>query len=178
MCSLIRRNARAFWLLIALGSLCLAGRGLFCRRALHGPGAARLDGVRPGHETRTGAASGAVSLRLRPIRCLVALDRFMAGTVRNGQYGPSAMRLVVARCEVLYTGRLTATLAEAVRLLVFKADGSVLVHDDAGAYKPLNRSRRGFARKKPRTGSAKAVRTLAASCGQRARPSLRRRRGD
>jgi RecB family endonuclease NucS len=48
------------------------------------------------------------------------------------------MRLLVARCEVLYTGRLTATLPEAVRLLVFKADGSVLVHDDSGAYKPLN----------------------------------------
>jgi endonuclease len=48
------------------------------------------------------------------------------------------MRLVVARCEVHYTGRLTATLPEAVRLLVFKADGSVLVHDDAGGYKPLN----------------------------------------
>ena len=39
------------------------------------------------------------------------------------------MRLVVARCEVLYTGRLTARLPEAVRLLMFKADGSVLVHD-------------------------------------------------
>src|SRR6266852_4754827 len=49
-----------------------------------------------------------------------------------------AMRLVVARCEVVYTGRLTATLPEATRLLVFKADGSVLVHDDSGAYKPLN----------------------------------------
>ena len=48
------------------------------------------------------------------------------------------MRLVVARCEVDYTGRLTAVLPEAVRLLVFKADGSVLVHDDAGGYKPLN----------------------------------------
>ena len=48
------------------------------------------------------------------------------------------MRLVVARCEVNYTGRLTAVLPEAVRLLVFKADGSVLIHDDAGGYKPLN----------------------------------------
>jgi endonuclease len=48
------------------------------------------------------------------------------------------MRLLVARCEVHYTGRLTAVLPEAVRLLVFKADGSVLVHDDAGGYKPLN----------------------------------------
>jgi hypothetical protein len=48
------------------------------------------------------------------------------------------MRLLVARCEVLYTGRLTASLPEAVRLLIFKADGSFLVHDDAGGYKPLN----------------------------------------
>src|SRR5689334_24739596 len=48
------------------------------------------------------------------------------------------MRLVVARCEVRYTGRLTAVLPEAVRLLILKADGSVLVHDDAGGYKPLN----------------------------------------
>jgi RecB family endonuclease NucS len=48
------------------------------------------------------------------------------------------MRLLVARCEVRYTGRLTAVLPEAVRLLIFKADGSVLVHDDAGGFKPLN----------------------------------------
>ncbi len=48
------------------------------------------------------------------------------------------MRLVVARCEVSYTGRLTAFLPEATRLLVFKADGSVLVHADSGGYKPLN----------------------------------------
>jgi endonuclease len=48
------------------------------------------------------------------------------------------MRLVVARCEVLYTGRLTARLPDAVRLLMFKADGSFLVHDDAGGFRPLN----------------------------------------
>jgi endonuclease len=48
------------------------------------------------------------------------------------------MRLVVALCEVTYTGRLTAVLPEAARLLVLKADGSVLVHDDTGGYKPLN----------------------------------------
>jgi endonuclease len=48
------------------------------------------------------------------------------------------MRLLVARCEVRYTGRLNALLPEAVRLLILKADGSVLVHDDAGGYKPLN----------------------------------------
>jgi RecB family endonuclease NucS len=48
------------------------------------------------------------------------------------------MRLIVARCEVSYTGRLTAHLPEALRLLIVKADGSVLVHADAGGYKPLN----------------------------------------
>ena len=48
------------------------------------------------------------------------------------------MRLLVARCEVTYTGRLNAVLPEAVRLLILKADGSVLVHDDAGGFKPLN----------------------------------------
>ena len=48
------------------------------------------------------------------------------------------MRLIVARCEVVYSGRLNATLPEAVRLLILKADGSVLVHDDAGGFKPLN----------------------------------------
>jgi RecB family endonuclease NucS len=47
------------------------------------------------------------------------------------------MRLVVARCSVDYVGRLTAHLPMAVRLLVVKADGSVLVHSDAGGYKPL-----------------------------------------
>lgn len=48
------------------------------------------------------------------------------------------MRLVVARCSVTYSGRLDAHLPEAVRLLMFKADGSVLVHCDGGGYKPLN----------------------------------------
>ena len=48
------------------------------------------------------------------------------------------MRLLVARCEVRYSGRLDALLPEAVRLLILKDDGSVLVHDDAGGYKPLN----------------------------------------
>jgi endonuclease len=48
------------------------------------------------------------------------------------------VRLIVARCEVVYSGRVSAVLPEAVRLLILKADGSVLVHDDAGGYKPLN----------------------------------------
>ncbi len=48
------------------------------------------------------------------------------------------MRLIVARCEVSYTGRLNATLPASTRLLMVKADGSILVHADAGGYKPLN----------------------------------------
>ncbi len=48
------------------------------------------------------------------------------------------MRLIVARCEVRYCGRLNALLPEALRLIIVKADGSVLVHADAGGYKPLN----------------------------------------
>jgi endonuclease len=48
------------------------------------------------------------------------------------------MRLIVARCEVTYTGRLNAHLPESTRLLMLKDDGSVLVHADAGGYKPLN----------------------------------------
>lgn len=48
------------------------------------------------------------------------------------------MRLVVAQCEARYTGRLSATLPMAKRLIVVKADGSVLLHSDGGSYKPLN----------------------------------------
>jgi endonuclease len=48
------------------------------------------------------------------------------------------VRLIVARCEVTYTGRLSAFLPESTRLLMLKEDGSVLVHADAGGYKPLN----------------------------------------
>jgi RecB family endonuclease NucS len=48
------------------------------------------------------------------------------------------MRLIVARCEVRYSGRLDAFLPESLRLIVVKADGSVLIHADAGGYKPLN----------------------------------------
>ncbi len=48
------------------------------------------------------------------------------------------MRLVIARCSVDYAGRLAAHLPPALRLLIVKADGSVLVHSDGGSYKPLN----------------------------------------
>jgi RecB family endonuclease NucS len=48
------------------------------------------------------------------------------------------VRLVIARCSVDYAGRLSAHLPLATRLLVVKADGSVLVHSDSLSYKPLN----------------------------------------
>ena len=48
------------------------------------------------------------------------------------------MRLVIARCSVDYVGRLTAHLPLATRLILVKADGSVSIHDDDRAYKPLN----------------------------------------
>jgi RecB family endonuclease NucS len=48
------------------------------------------------------------------------------------------MRIVIARCTVNYVGRLTAHLPEATRVIMMKADGSVLIHSDGGSYKPLN----------------------------------------
>jgi len=50
------------------------------------------------------------------------------------------MRLIVARCEVSYSGRLSTVLPEAVRLLMFKADGTFMVWADGGGsnVKPLN----------------------------------------
>jgi RecB family endonuclease NucS len=48
------------------------------------------------------------------------------------------VRLVVARCQIDYAGRLTAHLPMATRLIMVKNDGSVLVHSDGGSYKPLN----------------------------------------
>jgi RecB family endonuclease NucS len=48
------------------------------------------------------------------------------------------MRIVVADCTVNYAGRLAAHLPRATRLIIIKADGSFLIHAEAGAYKPLN----------------------------------------
>jgi endonuclease len=48
------------------------------------------------------------------------------------------MRLLVAHCSVTYEGRLGARLAPALRLILCKADGSIAVHSDSKAYKPLN----------------------------------------
>ena len=48
------------------------------------------------------------------------------------------MRLVIARCTVDYSGRLTAHLPEAIRLIMVKADGTLAIHSDGNASKPLN----------------------------------------
>jgi len=48
------------------------------------------------------------------------------------------VRLVIARCSADYAGRLSARLPLATRLILIKADGSVLIHSDGGSYKPLN----------------------------------------
>lgn len=52
--------------------------------------------------------------------------------------GTDPVRLVIARCQVDYAGRLTAHLPQANRLILVKADGSVSIHNDDRAYKPLN----------------------------------------
>ena len=48
------------------------------------------------------------------------------------------MRVLIAECSVTYEGRLGARLAPARRLILLKADGSIAIHSDAKAYKPLN----------------------------------------
>ncbi len=61
--------------------------------------------------------------------------RARAGLIGQNDW---AMRLVIATCRVDYAGRLSAHLPSATRLIMVKADGSVSVHSDGGAYKPLN----------------------------------------
>lgn len=48
------------------------------------------------------------------------------------------MRVIIASCSVTYEGRLAASLPEATRLIMIKADGCLAIHADGGAYKPLN----------------------------------------
>jgi endonuclease len=56
----------------------------------------------------------------------------------RGRVDSPLVRLVVARCQVDYAGRLSAHLPMATRVLMLKSDGSVLIHSDGGSYKPLN----------------------------------------
>lgn len=48
------------------------------------------------------------------------------------------MRILICDCTAVYQGRLAAELPRATRVIMFKADGSVLIHSDGGSYKPLN----------------------------------------
>ena len=69
------------------------------------------------------------------------VEKFSAWSFESSRAGCSrvaVVRLVIARCQVDYVGRLTAHLPMARRLLLVKADGSVSVHADDRAYKPLN----------------------------------------
>ena len=93
------------------------------------------DGARRSSAARASSAAE----RGRSLPCIGSdrRVRIRTGSGSSDDVGV-AMRLIVARCEVIYTGRLNAFLPEATRLLMFKADGSVLVHADAGGYKPLN----------------------------------------
>jgi endonuclease len=61
----------------------------------------------------------------------------LPGFLRTAPYD-GAVRLIVARCEVRYSGRLSAVLPEALRLIMVKSDGSVMVHADHGGFKPSN----------------------------------------
>ena len=75
--------------------------------------------------------TGCFSPLRRAVPCL-------AGRQPAGPLQLISVRLVIARCSVDYAGRLNAHLPSALRLLIVKADGSVLVHSDGGSYKPLN----------------------------------------
>jgi RecB family endonuclease NucS len=77
------------------------------------------------------------------------------------------VRLVVARCRVDYAGRLTAHLPEATRLLLVKADGSVSVHADDRAYKPLNWMNPPCRLEVGEDGAGAAVWTVANPAGER-----------
>lgn len=65
-------------------------------------------------------------------RCLDGRELFGTPAIFVG------VRVVIARCQVDYGGRLTAHLPMATRLIIVKADGSVAIHSDDRAYKPLN----------------------------------------
>src|SRR5260221_6160422 len=56
----------------------------------------------------------------------------------RGELTVTVMRMSSARCRVDYAGRFPANSPQALRLLIVKADGWVLVHSDGGSYKPLN----------------------------------------
>src|SRR6478609_8620228 len=96
----------------------------------------RLRLARRASTPRRRCATSELALARAPRR---ALPRSGAVRVRAARYR-SAVRLIVARCEVSYIGRATTVLPEAVRLLMCKGDGTFMVWADGGSpnVKPLN----------------------------------------
>lgn len=112
-----------------------AGTGAFQVKLGHFPAVLPARTAR-GTCTFTGnRAAGTVGTRHISILPQHGIPTRRPGTPDGSVYG---VRLVIARCSVDYVGRLKAHLPLATRLLLVKADGSVLVHSDGGSYKPLN----------------------------------------
>jgi hypothetical protein len=90
----------------------------------------RLHDDREDHQPRTGRCSAGRDVSVATVR--VRLEGTTESThVRNGQYGPPVM--LVARCEVTYSGRLSTVLPDDTRLLMFKEeDGVIVVRKRAG----------------------------------------------
>ena len=97
-------------------------------------------GHRSGEQAAAGEACHAAELwHIKTWIVVVALSAAGQSTRSPPRHVACApMRLIVARCEVTYTGRLNAVLPEALRLLMIKSDGSVMVHADTGGFKPQN----------------------------------------
>ena len=100
------------------------------------PGIRRTTQSPSGHDSTAGArhrirGAGAVAADPAPARAPVK-------AIGPDAVGFPDVQLHHRRCSVDFVGRLTAHLPEALRLLIVKADGSVLVHSDGGSYKPLN----------------------------------------
>jgi endonuclease len=111
----------------------IASRSLGAGSGPSGPAAAAVAGA---------ASAQTIVINAAPLpmagKLATGLGRARRLPVRAVSYGPEPMRLIVARCEVRYSGRLTAVLPEALRLLMIKSDGSVMVHADSGGFKPSN----------------------------------------
>ena len=96
-----------------------------------------------GPSSRTATASGSGGRVRHPVIPAhyghgSAAPRLPGREMRPPPLQLAPVRMVIARCSVNYAGRLSAHLALATRLIMVKADGSVLVHSDGGSYKPLN----------------------------------------
>ena len=77
-------------------------------------------------------------MRAMVTRSLPRGSAVSAWLLPHGRVTSCSLRIVVARCQVDYAGRLSAHLPMATRVLMLKSDGSVLIHSDGGSYKPLN----------------------------------------